>query len=354
VLTSFRLGAAQDEWLVAMGRSKKRGDLNYVYMTRDTTTPLAFAYVDLYAAMPPAAYVENVISMAVLDDRLYVGLQVDGADRPRVAVLTRPPPATAPGLDATSAEAFAITFQRTTMGESGGGTWAISQVDAMLGFEGRLFVANRKSVLVSKTGAPPANLTDGRTDFDECTPQDPIAWEASGIAQYPMKQDVTPADKGVTALVGWQGRLYLSRNTRANVPELWAFTPRHDPATGAFLGCALDRSDWQRIATDFGDPASTHASALFASDRFLYYGLDNAASGLKLFRTEAPAPQAEADFRGRDACTAPCEPVGRAGFGDAANARFFDARAIPFGAADQVWATVGSGSGAVRVYRISE
>lgn len=351
IVGAFLLGPEQDEWLVAMGRAMKAGELNYLYMTRETSSPLRLAYVDLYAAMPPEALIENVSSMAALGDRLYVGLQVDSADRPRVAVLTRTPEAS--GLDATSDEAFAMTFQQTAMGETASSAPPVSQVDAMLGFAGRLFVANRKAVLVSRTGAPPADLVDGRPHFDDCTPQDPAAWEASGIVRYAIKQDLTPADRGVSHLVAWAGRLYLARNTRAAVPELWVFTPRYDGA-GGLLPCAPDRSDWRRIATDMGTPTRTHASALFASGRFLYYGMDDAAAGVALFRTASPAPRQEADFTGRHGCAAPCEPLGRAGFGSTANTRFFDARAIRFETADQVWVTAGDGASAVRVFRVAD
>ncbi|HET8538329.1 MAG TPA: IPT/TIG domain-containing protein [Anaeromyxobacter sp.] len=365
IVTSFRLGTGQDEWLVAMGRAKKSGDLNYLYMTRETASPLPMSYVDLYAAMPATARVENVVSMAVLNDRLYLGLQVDSADRPRVVVLTRTPPsprsAGSPGLDAVSSEAFAMTFQRTVIGETGGGAGnPYSQMDAMLGFEGRLFVANRKGVLASKTGYPPADLVDGRQHFDDCTPTDPTAW-AGASSPYLGKIDVTPADKAVTALVAWGGRLFLSRNTAANVPELWVLTPRHDLVTGAFLGCAADRSDWRRVVTNMGDAGNTHLTALFATSRYLYVGYDNAARGVQLWRTASADPAGVADFTGRQGCVAgtsggggPCEPVGRAGFGSAANARFLDARGLAFGGSDHVWTTVGDGVTTARVFRVSE
>ena len=54
--------------------------------------PAARAHVCSYGILPP--------SMAALADRLYVGLQVDGADRPRLLVLTRTP--VAPGHSAAS------------------------------------------------------------------------------------------------------------------------------------------------------------------------------------------------------------------------------------------------------------
>jgi hypothetical protein len=350
IVGSFTLGGT--EWLAAMGRVEKAGDLGYLYMTSGTTSPLTFSYVDLYTAMPFSAMVTDAVSMAVLNDRLYLGLQVDGGEKPRLVVLTRTPSGS--GLDCGGSDAFGTTLRQTAMDESGAGA---SQIDALLGFEGRLFVANRRAVLVSKTGYP-ADAADARTQFDDCTPPAPGGWEPTSIVKYTGKIDVTPADRGVTSMVEWGGRLYLGRNTRPApsgtspaIPELWVFTPRHDGTTGAFLGCAP--GDWQRIGTNFGDPTSASLTALFASASALYVGYDSPA-GARLFRTTAPAPASEADFRGRDACTAPCEPVGRAGLGDAANTRFLDARAIPFAGVDQVWATLGDGASAVRVYRVSE
>ena len=345
VLTSVTI--AGNVWLVAMGRSKKHF-LRYLYMTQDAATPLGMSYVDLTASIPvsPDPGVEDVTSLAVLNDRIYAGLQVDSADRPRMVVLTRTP--LAPGLDAGTSDTVATTFQRTAMSERGIG---ISQVDAMLGFEGRLFVANHAAVLVSRTGMPDLSAADASTQFDECTPLAPATWLA-GASGYVGKIDVTPADKVVSGLAAWRGRLYLARNTLANVPEIWVFTPRHD-ASGSFLGCAADRSDWQRIATNFAEPANVRATALFASSAFLYVGYDNATTGLQMFRTSSPAPGSEADFTGSLGCTAPCTPVGSAGFGDPTNARFFDARTMTFDGVDDVWATVGAGSGPVRVYRVS-
>ena len=353
LMGSFTLGTPGDEWLVAMGRTEKAGWLNYLYMTRDVASPLRFSYVDLYTAMPFEAGATSVASMAVLNDRLYVGLQVVDAARPRIAVLTRTP--APPGLDCSSSDAFATALQGTPMGESG--TTGVSQVDAMLAFEGRLFVANRRAVLVSRTGSPTGD-PDASTQFDDCTPPAAGGWEATSITKYTGKIDLGPADRGVAGLAAWRGRLYLARNTRPPppgtapaVPELWVFTPRHDPTSGAFLGCLP--GDWQIIATDFAVPGNTTVTALFASASHLYVGYDN-PDGLGLFRTAAPSPSSEADFTGRLSCTAPCTPLGGVGFGDATNTRFLDARAITFGGVDQVWATVGSGTGPVRVYRVSE
>jgi hypothetical protein len=352
LFTSFTIGG--EEWLVAMGRSKKRF-LRYLYMTRETASPLGVSYVDLTASIPvlPDPRVEDVTSFAVLNDRLYVGLQVQGPDGPRMVSLLRTPQA--PGLDATAADTAATTFVGTPMNETGN---AISQVDSIVGFEGRLFAASRTAVVVSRTGTPDLAAADPSTQFDECTPLGPATWAAGNFA-YAEKLDVTPADKAVPGLAAWRGRLYLARNTLANVPEVWMLTPRNDLA-GNFLGCAADRSDWRRISPDvsepasFADPANTRIAALFATSAYLYVGYDNAVSGVKLYRTAAAAPAAEADFRGRLGCVAPCEPLGRAGFGDPVNVRFLDARAMRFGAVDQVWATVGTGPGPVRVFRISE
>jgi IPT/TIG domain-containing protein len=353
LLDVFTMGQEASEWLVAMGRTEKAGQLNYLYMTRDAASPLGFSYVDLYTAMPQTSGVTGVASMALLNDRLYLGLQVANTDRPRIAVLTRTP--APPGLDCTPTDAFATTLLQTSMSETGTG---LSQVDAMAGFEGRLFVANRKAVLVSKTGFP-TGANDATTQFDDCTPPAAGGWEATGILKYSGKTDLTPADRGVAALAAWGGRLYLGRNTHPPpppvtdpaVPELWVFTPRHDPSTGELLGCLP--ADWQRIATNFADPGNSRLTALFASASHLYVGYDN-ASGAALFRTAAGVPAGEADFEGQFACTAPCTPLGGPGLGDPANTRLLDARAIPFGAVDEVWAVLGSGSSATRVFRISE
>jgi hypothetical protein len=97
-------------------------------------------------------------------------------------------------------------------------------------------------------------------------------------------------------------------------------------------------------------------TALFASERYLYAGYDS-AGGVKLWRTAAPQPLSQSAFEGSGGCAfgaAGCEPVGRPGFGVATNTRFSDARALSLPGGDQVWATVGSGSSAVQVYRLAE
>jgi hypothetical protein len=338
---SFRLGAGSDEWLVAVGRVKKRGELSHLYMAREATSPLELMYADLTVAMPTSDGVQSVVSMAEAGGQLHLALQTDAGEPPRMVVLRATP--TSPGIDATAGDAFGISFAGTPIEETGPGNSPIAQVDAIKGFEGRVFVANRRGVLVSN--GPASELTGGvaASQFTECTPRDPASWTSTAIDRNPSDRDVTPADRGVTGFAVWQEKLYLARNTAAAVPELWVFTPRHD-GTGAFLGCALDRSDWRLVATNLGDAGNTHLTALFASERYLYVGYDNAA-GVQLWRTEAADPR-EADFVG---------PLAGPGLGaPSSNPHFFDARAISDGTLDHVWVTVGSGDVPVGVYRISE
>jgi hypothetical protein len=355
---SFRLGPDGDEWLVAAGRAKG-GGLDHVYMTRDVTSPLEMLYADLGVALP-SSRLENVVSMAEADGNLHLAMQGQPGVRPLIVVLRALP--AVPGLEATAADAFAISFQGTELDETGPGNSPIAQVDVVTGFEGRLFVANRRGVLVSNGPASSLTGAAATSQFAECTPLDPVGWTSTAIARYPSDRDVTPADRGVTGVVPWGGKLYLARNTGAAVPELWVFTPRRDPDNGVFVGCAPDRSDWRLVATNLGRTGNTHLTALFTSSRYLYVGYD-ADGGVQLWRTGSPDPAGEDDFEGAGGCAAlaggiggaPCAPVGGPGLGDpSSNTRFFDARAISDGALDHVWVTVGSGDVPVRVYRISE
>jgi hypothetical protein len=348
-----------EEWLIAAG-SKKKGNLHYLYMSPEEITPLRMYYVDLRRAIPSGTATENASAFAVLRNRLYVGMQVDGPDAPKLVALTRTP--NRPGLDATlgpTASSLDLRAGQTAIGGQGSGNppASLAQVDAMLAFEDRqLYAANKEGCIASKTPTP-----SGPADFESCTP--PVAdWKTTSMVP-PGKTELLPRDRAVPAIVEWKGRIYLARNLRdpagawpytSGSGELWKCTPRRDGA-GAPLPCT--GTDWTRVATNLGRGTNTHVSALFASGAYLYLGFDNPTTGVQLFRTAAADPLDAAAFTGHLGCQATdpsCAPLGGAGMGDPSNVHVFDARALPAGSATDVWVTAGSGTGPARAYRLRE
>ncbi|HET8541784.1 MAG TPA: hypothetical protein VFL83_18045 [Anaeromyxobacter sp.] len=349
------------EWLVAMG-ARKKSDLHYAYMSDEEASPLRFSYVDLRSVLPPTSGVENVASMNVLGDRLYVGLHVDATSAPHVVVVKRTP--SPPGLDAAGGDAAVLNLDGTAL--SGRGN-AISQVESIAALNGRVYLVNGRGCLVSRDDRPPETAAD----LLPCTPQLPVgSWSTASIVP-PGKTDLEPMHEAVPYLVPWGGKLYAARNVRyvdprtgaqTTAPQLWRCTPQVlEASTTARCG----PTSWTRIVpnaapgadaslTQFDDPDSRAVTALFATAGHLYVGFNNARTGVQLFRTGAPDPVAMEDWSGASGCRAPCTPLGGAGFGDPANERFLDARAFPLGGVEYLYATIGTAGGPVRVFRVAE
>ena len=118
---------------------------------------------------------------------------------------------------------------------------------------------------------------------------------------------------------------------------------RHPQAGGGAPEMKLvhERPDRAQL-TQFDDPANTSITLLVATQNRLFVGFDS-PRGVLVMRSKGTAPPAvRSDF----------EQVGAAGLGVSAT-RIFDAKYLPFGGVDSVYATVGDGTFPVRLVRLA-
>ncbi len=348
-----------ESWLV-LGGARSSSSLKYVYMTRSTTSPLEFSYVDLSAPLGGATHGFSAALAASAGDRLYLGFPDSGGSRPYGIVLLRAPSSTSSGLDPLASDVLNLGLHEvydkkviTGAGEAFA-TTNISIIDTIAEMGGRIYFFNDVGCAVSVTPTPPLS----KDDFDNCSPSSVLglAYKQSESIEPTKESDLEPRDRAWPAAVAWNGRLYAIRNTYTG-PQLWSCDPGPDTV--------CDRTDWRLVAADgtlrtrFGkaDP-SVAATLLLATPTHLYVGFDDAATGVHLFRTGFPVPTVPSDFSGKDGCVAGnagCEGIGGDGFGfGAALSRIFDAKAIALGDGSfEVVLATGNGTDPVRIVRIA-
>jgi hypothetical protein len=344
---------AGSEWLV-VGGARSGGDLDYVYMTRDTGSTLPFSYVDLSVVL--GANTHGFSAVRAAGGRLYLGFPDSGGNKPYgIALLAAPTP---PGLNALvgthvlDLDLHAAYDAKYVNPPIEGADFAgITMVDAIAELGGRVYLFNDVGCLVSTSSSPST-----KDDFLACSPAlTPAYVQAQSIV--PTRQfDLEPRERAWPATAIWNGRLYAIRNTFTG-PQLWAC----DPAGGADP-VVCDRTDWTLVAADasfrtrFGKPNAKEATLLVATPTHLYVGLDD-LSGVHLFRTAVAKPALASDFSGKDGCvagTAGCEGIGGDGFGQgAAMSRILDAKAIASGGRVDVVVAAGNGTSPVRIVRVA-
>lgn len=340
------------EWL-AVGGGRSSGDLSYIYMTRDLGSRLTFSYVDLSGMLGSAT--RGISSAIVFNDTVYLGFSDTGSNRPYVVALRRLP--TPPGMDAlSSADAESLEGEKMP-GIGAGNSAPMNMIDSMAVFADRLYLANNGGCIRSTTTTP-RRYGAAPGDWANCTPN-AGAYMARTSITTTRTADVEPADKAVPRMAVFGGRLFLARNTTLG-PQLFAC----DPALIAPVE-HCDPEDWYLVAPDsagslqtrFDNPANAAVTLLVATSRHLYVGFNN-AGGLVLFRTSNPRATTRADFQGHAGCAADlhpasCEGLGHDGLAVGAT-RLFDGVATTFGTSEAVYLTAGTGSTAVRVFRVSD
>jgi hypothetical protein len=95
ILTSFTL--AGQEWLLVAG-ARSGGDLDYVYVTRDTGAALSFSYVDLSQLL--GGNTRGISAARAIGGRLYLGFPDDGGSCPYGTAVLSLAPTGPDGLDA--------------------------------------------------------------------------------------------------------------------------------------------------------------------------------------------------------------------------------------------------------------
>ncbi|MBF5042033.1 hypothetical protein FGE12_06475 [Aggregicoccus sp. 17bor-14] len=344
---------------VAGGRSA--GDWNYVYLTRDSSGPLRFSFVDLKDA-PPGPATRGVSSARFVNGALYLGLPDDGGNRPYFIRLRTFPSGQGGGLDAVGGtDALNLDLDDVpTMGVNGSPKNAASTigVDALGDFGGLLYLANNGGWLRA-TVAEPRSYVASPADWKLVTPT-AAAYGAHVSQELPRSADLEPADKAVPFFAVLQGRLYAARNTLSG-PQLWVC----NPATVAPLA-DCDAGDWQLFApnttgtltlSQFNTAANAQVTLLAASTTRLYVGFNN-AGGAVVYRSKDAAPASAADFEGQGGCAAAqgagsCPGLGGNGLGAGAQ-RLYDSAVLRSSGRDFVYVTAGSPGAPVRVFRIVE
>jgi len=331
------------EWVVA-GGARSGGDLDYVYMSTDATTTMQYRFVDLSQALGGGT--RGFSAMHVLLDRIYLGFPDEGGSRPYfISLITTPP---SPGLDAVKdVDYFDLQGDKLPGFDVGNPV----MVDAIGSFHDRIYLGNANRWFRSINATPQTDV-----EFVDCTPSAPAYAMHTSI--HTLKTaNIEPIDRALSGFAVFQGRLFASRNT-VNGPQLWGCDP------GVDLQCAP--GEWSLIAanttgtttlTQFDNPNNIIISLLAATSSHLYVGFDNKIDGAVVFRA-AVAPTSQADFEGTSGCSAAlhpgsCEGLLGNGLGDPTRrARFFDGKALDFGAINDVYAVVGNGSGPVDVVRL--
>lgn len=333
------------------------GGLSHVYATTDTTTAPDFNYVGLSTVLNTLE-AQGSSSMIVYHDRVYLGIPSNRANRPFMMVLNRTP--AVPGFDAAKGDAVDLTA--TSMPGIGAKATTLSNaaptqmIDSFAIFNDTLYLANNGGWIRSTKGNPGPYATS------------PGDWAVTipAVAAYVAKTSVTttkladllPSDRALPQMAVLNGTLYAGRNTTAG-PQLWACAP------GAKLDC--DPPDWSLIAANtigdsqlsaFNDANNASVTLLVATASHLYVGYDDAVDGVRIYRSTSAAPTSTADFEGQNHCNAAggssaCPGLGGNGLGTGAT-RIFDARALTYGGAGYVYLTAGTGTSAVRVFRLPE
>lgn len=340
---------AGDEWLV-LGGARSPGSLEYVYLTRDGTTPLAFSYVDLSSVL--GGNTRGFSAARAAGDRLYLGFPDNGGARPYGVALLVAPPAGG-GVDAVSGQhAIDVKLHEAYVDAYGDRFRTIAMVDSFAELGGRLYAFADVGCLVASSLAPTS-----RSDWAPCSPADGPAYVLAEALPAPRQFDLAPRDRAWPAAVAHNGRLFAIRNTSTG-PQLW----RCDPAGGAD-GAACDRSDWTLVAGDaafrtrFGKATASAATLLLSTGTQLYVGLDDGTAGIHLFRSSADLPASAADFVGRDGCiagSAGCEGIGGDGLGTPDTLQqIFDAKVIEWSGGTDLFLAAGDGASAVRIVRIA-
>ena len=247
---------AGQEWLVA-GGGNVDGNVRSVYLGRDESPAsasdvIAFAPVDLAEVLDDN--VHGLSTVAVVEERLYLGMTAHGSKRPRLLALLRPPVDLQTGLDAARADtcdAIAGDLCDMKLERIGGAqASAVAGVDVVAGFGGRTYVANPGAFIRAETLTPAA--ADVAGVWDETEPGASIFREAAVVSSTPSA--VPLREKGIPALVVVGEALIAVKNAQQR-PSAFVCLPVID-VDGEPSAC--DSASWRELPlpTQSGDRVS--------------------------------------------------------------------------------------------------
>jgi hypothetical protein len=354
------------ERLAYAGSAQHRA--RYVYLASAQEAPRTFQAVDLGAILPTTADAPTAAAFTG-SGPLYLAFTdtVPTKSPHLVALSTAPAASWLDAVDGTDAVELGAAFMPGLGGDAGAGASQDPQprLDAVALLRGSLYLASGGGV-VRATVAAPRSYATHPSDWAAATP---AGWAGRTSIAATSSVALTPADRAVPALVGHGACgagpcLFLARNvvggSPAVVPQVWRCDPT---ATGALDAC--EAGDWSLAVPDPGGDGQltqlgvgTHGpvSVLLATDRYLYLGFDDAATGAQLYRSEG-IPLHRSSFKGHDGCpagTAGCVGLGGAGLGAASRTRFLDARAVTSGGRTTVYVAAGDGVGPMRIFAVPE
>jgi hypothetical protein len=288
---------------------------------------------------------EGVSAMRVFNGRLYIGFPDDGGNRPYFHKIFNLREAPVKDVDFSNldgddlprigANASIYKNQAGKVGIDSFGVWG-----------GRLYLGNGGKNAQNQDGGIarsanadpwPAHLNP--SDWQDATPTSHPEWyDPSDRYNVELSKlnRLTPAEKAFPAMVDFNGRLYVIRNTSGSAggPQLW----RYDGSSWTLVG------DNGSGITNMGNPNNTRATLLVVNGDRLYLGFNNAASGAQLWRTAGGVtdPLSELDF----------EPVSTNGFGfPSRNQCIYSALSADEGGVAYLWLLAGKPGEGLRLYR---
>ena len=313
LLTAVNLGGT--EWLLGAG-SRQTSTLSHLYMSTDVTASPQLPFIEF----SPMGGTRGTTAAAAVGSVLYLGFtDGGGSGKPVMVQMTGFPSDSTQPLNPTVANLSTPTNLRST---------ATGMIDALIAFNGRLYVANDAGCA----------RWDGAA-WVICTPTTRPAWVGKTSITTSKTSDFVPADKAVPQMAVFNGWLWLARNTTSG-PQLWSCDP--GGVLCGFLEWSLVPNQvLDATLTQMDDASLSTMTLLVASSQHLYVGYDS-PSGARLFRSTTSAPATTADF----------VSVAPAGLGWGLT-QILDGQALTAGGSEYVYLVARAGTGAAQVYRVA-
>ncbi len=203
------------DWLVA-GASRADGGVRYLYMGQDGGDDvIAFAPVELSAVLDDVDGASNALGLAtvaVVGERLYLGLPATGAKRPRLLALLHPPPdpeqvfeARATGTcDPAIDDVCDLQLDQVPLLAE---TSSVAGIDAVVRYEGRTYLADAAVVLQADSTTPTAGEL-----WTDATSNDARLSESQLVSA--TGPSVQTRDKGTPGLINVGTGLVMLKNTQ--------------------------------------------------------------------------------------------------------------------------------------------